>query len=41
MKIYPKHYCENIITITPEFLKENDIRALSYTKKGKNGECYP
>ena len=28
MKIYPKHYCENIITITPEFLKENDIRAL-------------
>lgn len=28
MKLYPNHYCENITTITPEFLKENNIQAL-------------
>lgn len=28
MKIYPKLYCKNVTKITPEFLKENDIKAL-------------
>ncbi|MBR3882847.1 MAG: YqeG family HAD IIIA-type phosphatase [Clostridia bacterium] len=28
MKLYPNHYCENITTLTPEFLKENNIKAL-------------
>ena len=28
MKIYPKLYCKNVTKITPEFLKENNIKAL-------------
>ena len=28
MKIYPRLYCKNILEVTPEFLKENNIKAL-------------
>lgn len=28
MKIYPKLYCKNILEVTPEILKENNIKAL-------------
>ena len=28
MKIYPKLYCKNVLEITPEYLKENEIKAL-------------
>lgn len=28
MKLYPKLYCEKITTITPEYLKENNIKGL-------------
>ena len=28
MKIYPRLYCENILEVTPEILKENNIKAL-------------
>lgn len=28
MKIYPRLYCENILKVTPEYLKENKIKAL-------------
>lgn len=28
MKLYPRLYCEKITTITPEFLKENNIKGL-------------
>ncbi len=28
MKIYPKLYCKNVLEVTPEILKENDIKAL-------------
>lgn len=28
MKIYPKLYCKNVLEVTPEILKENNIKAL-------------
>ncbi len=28
MKIYPRLYCKNVLEVTPEILKENDIKAL-------------
>lgn len=28
MKIYPRLYCKNILEVTPEILKENNIKAL-------------
>ena len=28
MNLYPKLYCKNVIKITPDYLKENDIKAL-------------
>lgn len=28
MNLYPKLYCKNVIEITPEYLKENNIKAL-------------
>ena len=28
MKLYPRLYCEKITTITPEYLKENNIKGL-------------
>ena len=28
MKIYPRLYCKNILEVKPEFLKENNIKAL-------------
>lgn len=28
MNLYPKLYCKNVIKITPEYLKENNIKAL-------------
>ena len=28
MKIYPRLYCKNILEVTPEYLKENNIKAL-------------
>ena len=28
MILYPKLYCKNVLEITPEYLKENDIKAL-------------
>ena len=28
MKIYPRLYCKNILEVTPEFLKQNNIKAL-------------
>ena len=28
MKIYPRLYCNNVLEVTPEILKENNIKAL-------------